>query len=56
MSSKTLHGAVFLFVTLCFAGFVQAQEPGKLQPLPDRFPQSIEARIGPVDFKNGLPT
>jgi hypothetical protein len=31
-------------------------EPGKLAPLPDRLPPSVEARVGKIDFRNGLPT
>src|SRR5215470_16753884 len=33
-----------------------AQEPGKLAPLPDKLPPSVEARVGKVDFNKGLPT
>src|SRR5262245_59052773 len=32
------------------------QEPGKLAPLPDKLPPSVEARVGKVDFAKGLPT
>src|SRR5262249_26787836 len=31
-------------------------EPGKLAPLPDKLPPSVEARVGKVDFSRGLPT
>ena len=31
-------------------------EPGKLPPLPEKLPPSVEARVGKVDFKRGLPT
>ena len=33
-----------------------AQEPGKLAPLPDKLRPSVEARVGKVDFRKGLPT
>ena len=33
-----------------------AQEPGKLTPLPDGLPPSVEARVGKVEFSRGLPT
>ena len=33
-----------------------AQEPGKLAPLPDKLPPSVEARVGKIDLRNGLPT
>jgi hypothetical protein len=33
-----------------------SQEPGKLAPLPDELPPSVEARVGKVDFSKGLPT
>ena len=31
-------------------------EPGKLAPLPDRLPASVEARVGKVELDRGLPT
>jgi hypothetical protein len=31
-------------------------ELGKLTPLPDKLPSSVEARVGKVDFTKGLPT
>jgi hypothetical protein len=30
--------------------------PGQLAPWPDRFTPSLEARVGPVELRNGLPT
>ena len=33
-----------------------ALEPGKLPPLPDRFPPSVEARVGSVELRRGMPT
>src|SRR5262249_24258157 len=33
-----------------------AQEPGKLAPLADKLPPSVEARVGKVEFNRGLPT
>src|SRR5262245_43338047 len=33
-----------------------AQEPGKLASLPDKLPPSVEARVGKIDFRKGLPT
>ncbi|MCZ6652024.1 MAG: DUF1254 domain-containing protein [Planctomycetota bacterium] len=38
------------------AANAMAQEPGRLVPLPDKLPPSVEARVGKVDFKRGLPT
>jgi hypothetical protein len=32
------------------------QHPGKLAPLPDKLPPSVEARVGKVEFIGGLPT
>jgi hypothetical protein len=31
-------------------------ELGKLAPLPDKLPPSVEARVGKIDLRNGLPT
>jgi hypothetical protein len=31
-------------------------EPGKLAPLPDKLPPSVEARVGAVEFDRGMPT
>ena len=33
-----------------------AQESGKLASLPDKLPLSVEARVGKIDFRKGLPT
>src|SRR5262245_19609473 len=33
-----------------------AQELGKLARLPDTLPSSVEARVGKIDFRRGLPT
>jgi hypothetical protein len=46
---------VFILVGL-LGGNALAQEPGKLVPLPDRLPPSVEARVGSVEFSKGLPT
>jgi hypothetical protein len=43
-----------LSLTVCVEA--AAQEPGKLVPLPDRPPPSVEARVGKIDFNKGLPT
>src|SRR5262245_8511764 len=43
-------------VLVCLGGSAIAQEPGKLAPLPDKLPSSVEARVGHVDFEKGLPT
>ena len=43
-----------LSLTVCVAA--AAQEPGKLAPLPDKLPASVEARVGNVEFGRGLPT
>jgi len=37
-------------------GRAMGQEPGKLAPLPDTLPPSVEARVGKVEFSRGLPT
>jgi hypothetical protein len=37
-------------------GHALAQEPGKLAPLPNTLPPSVEARVGQVELKEGLPT
>ena len=39
-----------------FAQTTIASEPGKLAPLPDKLPPSVEARVGKVDFNRGFPT
>src|SRR5262245_61618616 len=31
-------------------------QPGKLIPLPEKLPSSIEARVGKVEFEKGMPT
>jgi hypothetical protein len=47
----------FIIVVGCFlGGNAIAQEPGKLPPLPDKLPPSVEARVGKVEFNKGLPT
>jgi hypothetical protein len=52
----------WLSVSVRFAPDVHAQqkgnapEPGKLTPLPDKLPPSVEARVGKVEFTKGLPT
>jgi hypothetical protein len=43
-----------LSLTVCVQA--AAQEPGKLTPLPDKLPPSVETRVGSVEFKSGLPT
>ena len=43
-------------VLVCLGGKAIAQESGKLAPLPDTLPSSVEARVGHVDFEKGLPT
>jgi hypothetical protein len=45
----------FIIVGL-LGGNALAQEPGKLVPLPDRLPPSVEARVGSVEYSKGLPT
>jgi hypothetical protein len=32
------------------------EEAGKLAPLPEKLPASVEARVGKIEFANGLPT
>ena len=47
----------FIIVAACLlGGNAIAQEPGKLTPLPDKLPPSVEARVGKVEFNKGLPT
>src|SRR5262249_27567388 len=43
-----------LSLTVCVGA--AAQELGKLSPLPDKLPPSVEARVGKVEFDKGLPT
>src|SRR5262245_53559067 len=43
-------------VLTCMLGGTVIAEPGKLTPLPDKLPPSVEARMGKVDFSKGLPT
>src|SRR5215470_7524894 len=50
-----LVGSAALAV-LTVSSLAHAQEPGKLAPLPDKLTPSVEARVGAVEFKNGLPT
>ena len=41
----------FITVVVCLlGGNAIAQEPGKLNPLPDQLPPSVEARVGKVEF------
>jgi hypothetical protein len=35
---------------------VTAHELGKLPPLPTQLPESVEARVGPIEMVDGLPT
>src|SRR5215470_17312731 len=51
--TRSLIAAVLVCV---IGGRAMAQEPGKLAPLPDTLPPSVEARVGKVDFRKGLPT
>src|SRR5262245_40910145 len=43
-------------VACLLGGNAFAQEPGKLAPLPNKLPPSVEQRVGTVDFSRGLPT
>jgi hypothetical protein len=43
-------------VLVCLGGKAIAQEPGKLAPLPDKLPPSVEARVGHLEFEKRLPT
>ncbi|RDJ14373.1 hypothetical protein B5K06_05605 [Rhizobium grahamii] len=48
---------VIAFILVAFlGGNALAEEPGKLAPLPDKLPPSLEARVGNVEFGKGLPT
>ena len=55
-----MSNLILNFITVVAAcllgGNANAQEPGKLTPLPDKLPPSVEARVGKVEFNRGLPT
>jgi hypothetical protein len=51
LSTNIVKAIVFL-ATINVASVAQAQEPGKLAPLPDKLTPSVEARVGSVDFAN----
>ena len=50
---QNLIGAVLV---CALGGKAMAQEPGKLTPLSDTLPPRLEARVGTIDFRRGLPT
>src|SRR5215471_11821395 len=56
MKSAPLPNLTVFIVVGLLGGNALAQEPGKLVPLPDRLPPSVEARVGSVEFSKGLPT
>src|SRR5262249_84832 len=47
---------LIVVVACLLIGSAFAQEPGKLAPLPNNLPPSVEQRVGTVDFSRGLPT
>ena len=48
--------AAALALATLLGGSALAEELGKLAPLPDQLPPSVEARVGGVEFSRGLPT
>jgi hypothetical protein len=46
----------FIATASLIGGSALAEEPGRLAPLPDQLPPSVEARLGKVEFSRGLPT
>src|SRR5262245_41296382 len=56
MNSINSIVALVATVLVSMIGTAIAQEPGKLAPLPDKLPASVEARVGKVEFDRGLPT
>ena len=51
-----LAAALMGAVTFTTAQALFGQEPGKLAPLPEKLPASVEARVGKIEFAKGLPT
>jgi hypothetical protein len=51
-----MNRAFIAAISLMICAGASAQEPGKLAPLPDTLPPSVEARVGKIDFNKGLPT
>lgn len=56
MAIAPLLPLTVLVIVGLLGGNALAQEPGKLVPLPDTLPPSVEARVGSVEFSKGLPT
>src|SRR5215475_6489721 len=54
-STCAIH-LIVAVLTCMLGGRAMGQEPGKLAPLPDTLPPSVEARVGKVEFSRGLPT
>jgi Protein of unknown function (DUF1254) len=53
---SNLFVKLIVVVACLLSGNAFAQEPGKLAPLPNKLPPSVEQRVGTVDFSRGLPT
>jgi hypothetical protein len=56
MRTAGMQKLITALLVYALRGHSLAQEPGKLAPLPDTLPPSVEARVGQVEFKKGLPT
>ena len=56
MRNTCMQNIIAAVLVYAVGGNGLAQEPGKLAPLPDKLPPSVEARVGKVDFSKGLPT
>lgn len=52
----TIGGEIVSGPSPALAQAAPSMEPGKLPPLPDQITASLEARVGPIDLKGGLPT
>src|SRR5262249_26240593 len=53
---SNLFVKLIVVVACLLSGNAFAQELGKLAPLPNKLPPSVEQRVGTVDFSRGLPT
>jgi hypothetical protein len=51
-----MNRAFIAVLSLTVCAKAMAQEPGKLAPLPDKLPPSVEERVGKIEFNKGLPT
>jgi hypothetical protein len=56
MRTARMQNLIAALLVYALGGHALAQKPGKLAPLPDKLPPSVEARVGQVEFRKGLPT